>query len=153
MSNKEEFDEALKMIFDGIERLQTLYGNRRPFTIDGRLVGDLGEIIAEQEFDITLDEKLRAHHDAVTRDGRDVQIKATFKDNLTFKTEPVLYLGLKLYRDGHHEVIYNGPGWVLTKAFGHRKGFGEELLSFPIRKLSELSAGVSDAERVPKREV
>jgi hypothetical protein len=153
MFNKNEFDAALKMIFDGIDCLQKLYGNKRPFTIDGRLVGDLGEVIAEQEFEIVLDGKMRAGHDAVTRDGRDVQIKATFKDSLTFRTEPILYLGLKLFRDGRHEIIYNGPGHVLTKAFGHRKGFGKELISLPIKRLRDLSAEVNDADRVPPRTI
>jgi len=71
--------------------------------------------------------------------GRDVQIKATFKDHLSFGKEPVLYLGLKLERDGTYEVIFNGPGHVLSKAFGMRKGCGEKLLSFPIKTLRVLN--------------
>jgi hypothetical protein len=142
---------ALKLIFDGIELLQNSCGNSRRFTIDGRLVGDIGEIIAAREFDIELDAKSRAHHDAKTRDGRDVQIKATFKDRLTFTTEPVLYLGLKLSREGGHEVVFNGPGSVLMSAFGGRKDIGKRQLSFPVNRLRELSIMVLDADRVPCR--
>ena len=40
--------EALTLIFHGIERLHEAFPSRT-FTIDGRLVGDIGEVIAELE--------------------------------------------------------------------------------------------------------
>jgi len=147
----EDIREALLLIFEGIERLQKCCDGSRKFTIDGRLVGDIGEIIAAREFDIELDTVSRAHHDAKTLDGRDVQIKASFRDSLTFTVAPVLYIGLKLYRDGSHEVVYNGPGQPIADAYSHRKGIGEKLLSFPISRLKELSLRVDDADRVPLR--
>jgi hypothetical protein len=48
---------GLKLILEGIGILQHAFSNRK-FTIDGRLVGDIGEIIAAAEFDINLDENL-----------------------------------------------------------------------------------------------
>jgi hypothetical protein len=47
--------EALRSIFHGISLLQGSFSNRQ-FTIDGQLVGDIGEIIAAAEFDIVLDD-------------------------------------------------------------------------------------------------
>jgi hypothetical protein len=44
---------GLKLILQGIGILQQRFANRR-FTIDGRLVGDIGEIIAAAEYDVTL---------------------------------------------------------------------------------------------------
>jgi hypothetical protein len=148
----EDISKALKLIFEGIELLQGSCSNGRQFTIDGRLVGDIGELIAEREFAIQLDKVSRPQYDAKTLDGRDVQIKATFKDSLTFTTLPDLYLGLKLTQDGGHEVVFNGPGRVIAEAFGARKGFGEKQLSFPIRRLRELSQTVPEEERVPLRQ-
>ena len=144
---------ALDDIFRGIAKLQACCTNGRKFTIDGRLVGDVGGLFAARDFDITLDRRSRARHDAVTNTcGRDVQIKATFKDHLSFGKEPVLYLGLKLERDGTYEVIFNGPGHVLSKAFERRKGCGEKLISFPIKKLQELNKTlVAPENRVPLR--
>jgi hypothetical protein len=144
-------ERGLRHIFEGIELLQTNCKHNRKYTIDGRLVGDIGEIIAAREFDIMLDTRSRKGHDAKTRDGRDVQIKATFKDSLTFSSEPVLYIGLRLMRDGRHEVVYNGPGSRIAQHFSHRKDIGEKLLSFPIKKLRELSRDVRAHERVPVR--
>lgn len=151
MSN--DIQEALKLIFEGIERLQKCCDGSRKFTIDGRLVGDIGEIIAEREFAIELDKVSRPHHDAKTLDERDVQIKATFQNSLTFTVAPVLYIGLKLYKDGTHEVVYNGPGHLIADAYQHRKGIGQKLLSFPIARLRDLSASIDDRNRVPRRKV
>jgi hypothetical protein len=87
----------------------------------------------------------------VTSDGRKVQIKATFKDTLTYRTEPDYYLGLQLFRDGRHEVVFNGPGRVIAEAFKHRHGIGQTLLSFPVSRLRELSATVPESERIARR--
>ncbi|MCS3762093.1 DUF2670 domain-containing protein [Bradyrhizobium centrosematis] len=147
---KEKICEALDHIFRGIGILQTEFANRR-FTIDGRLVGDIGEIIAAAEFDVALDEIGRAGHDGHTSDRRLVQIKATFKEKLTFGRTPELYLGFKLYPNGSHDVIFNGPGEVIFNEYRHRQGIGARLLSFPISRLRELSATVADKDRVPSR--
>ena len=69
--------EALRQIFSGIDLLKSNSRSGRKFTIDSRLVGDIGEVIAEREFELTLDEVSRKGHDAKTADGRDVQVKAT----------------------------------------------------------------------------
>jgi hypothetical protein len=148
--NRDRFEQALKLIFGGIGILQEEFAHRK-FTIDGRLVGDIGEIIAAAEFDIILDEVSRATHDAKTSTGRDVQIKATFKDSLTFRTTPELYLGIKLYANGTHEVIFNGPGAVIFDRYRNRQGIGENLLSFPIAVLRQLSTDIPDSQRVPIR--
>ena len=148
---REAINDALKLIFEAIQRLKRAFPNRA-FTIDGRLVGDMGEVIAALEYDLVLHEVSRPTHDATTLDGRNVQIKATFQDALTFKTVPDYYLGFKLYPDGRHEEIFNGPGKVIYERYIKRKGVGMVLLRFPIAELRRLSAKVSASERIPKRE-
>lgn len=150
MSNRAAITDSLALIFEGIRRLGAAFPHRA-FTIDGRLVGDVGEVIAALEYDLLLDSVQRADHDAVTPDGRLVQIKATFRDHLTLKTVPAYYLGFKLYPDGRHEEIFNGPGHIVAGRYAHRRGIGKSLLSFPIGELRRLSKAVPDAERVSKR--
>lgn len=142
--------DALRLIFQGIKHLETTFPNRA-FTIDGRLVGDIGEVIAALEYDLALHEISQPMHDADTTDGRHVQIKATFKESLTFKTVPDYYLGFKLYEDGRHEEVFNGPGRLIFERYAVRKGIGENLLSFPISELRKLSAQVPAHERIPRR--
>lgn len=149
---RQDINEALALIFQGIARLQKAFPNRA-FTIDGRLVGDVGEVIAALEYDIVLDEVQEPCHDAKMLNGRRIQIKATFKDSLTFKTLPEYYLGFKLFPDGRHEEVFNGPGRVIMDRYKTRKGIGVQLLSFPIAELKRLSETVPPTERIPKRQL
>jgi hypothetical protein len=142
--------DALRLIFQGIQQLQEVFPSRK-FTIDGRLVGDVGEVIAAIEYDVSLHEVSQPAHDATTSDGRNVQIKATFKDSLTFRTVPDCYLGFKLYPDGRHEEIFNGPGRLIFERYAGRKGIGTTLLSVPNAVLRDLSRQVAEADRIPRR--
>ncbi len=151
MPKRKAITEGLALVFQGIECLKSTFPHRQ-FTIDGRLVGDVGEIIAELEYDVVLHEVSQPDHDGNTTDGRNVQVKATFKNQLTFKTTPDYYLGFKLYPDGRYEEIFNGPGRLILDHYAHRSGIGTKLLSFPISALRELSKQVSPDERIPKRE-
>ena len=150
MTEKTVITDALRLIFEGISRLRVAFP-RKEFTIDGRLVGDIGEVIAALEYDIHLYDVLQAGHDGYTSDGRRVQVKATFKESLTFSSIPDYYLGFKLHKDGRHEEIYNGPGSLIYERYSHRKGIGKTLLSFPISELRQLSATVRPEHRIPKR--
>ena len=142
--------EGLALVFEGIERLVAAFPNRR-FTVDGRLVGDVGEVIAELEYDIILHEVSQPDYDGTTSDGKRVQIKATFKDSLTFKSTPDYFLGFKLFRDGRYEEVFNGPGSLIHAEYVHRAGIGEKLLSFPNARLKKLSQSVEQHERIAKR--
>lgn len=150
MPHRSAIPEALALIFNGIARLKQAFPNRK-FTIDGRLVGDIGEIIAGLEYDIVLDEASRRDHDATTPAGDRVQIKATFKEKLTFKTRTGYYLGFKLHHDGQYEEIFNGPGGMIYEHYQHRQDIGTKLLSFPLKTLRALSCLVPAHERISKR--
>jgi len=107
--DKEILNNALAKIFDGIDSLRSAFPKKK-FTIDGRLVGDIGEAIAERDYELELYSKLKKGYDAVAKDNRKVQIKATFKEKLTLKEVPDYYLGLKLSQEKihkFHEMIYN----------------------------------------------
>lgn len=150
MPKRQAITDGLALVFQGIEKLKSAFPNRK-FTVDGRLVGDIGEVIAELEYDVLLHEVSQPTHDGTTADGRNVQIKATFKDSLTFKTTPDYYLGFKLYPDGRHEEVFNGPGQLIYDRFAHRKGIGVNLLSFRVSELKEISKKVTQNDRIPKR--
>ena len=90
MTQRKAVKAALALIFKGIDQLKDAFPNRA-FTIDGRLVGDIGEVLAALEYDIALHDKSRPDYDGVTSDGRRVQIKATFKDGLYMTTIPIFF--------------------------------------------------------------
>ncbi|MES2299464.1 MAG: hypothetical protein V4582_20675 [Pseudomonadota bacterium] len=150
MPKRRALTEGLALVFQGIEHLILAFPNRR-FTVDGRLIGDIGEVIAELEYDVILHEVSQPDYDGTTSDGKRVQIKATFKDSLTFKSTPDYFLGFKLFRDGRYEEVFNGPGSLIHSEYAHRAGIGEKLLSFPNARLKRLSQSVEQHERIAKR--
>ncbi|WAP69965.1 DUF6998 domain-containing protein [Jiella pelagia] len=85
------------------------------FTLDGKLVGDLGEALAAEAFAIKLCEQRIPGVDGHATDGRTVQIKATGKA----KTGPAFTPGegiaqhlifLRIdFPAGEASVLYNGP--------------------------------------------
>jgi len=152
MTSRHEIARALESIFSGISHLQDSFPGRQ-FTIDGRLVGDIGEVIAAMIYEIELDEVSQHTHDGTTSNGGRVQIKATFQDALTFKSVPEYYLGIKINSDGTFEEIYNGPGQSIFDHYAHRSGIGEKLLRFSNAQLKKLASRVPDNQRIPRRGV
>ena len=122
------------------------------FTLDGRLVGDLGEVLAEQNYRITLYEKLEKDYDAITSDNKKVQIKATFKDHINYPGNyvPEMFLALKINPDGTFEEIYNGPGKYIHKLIKRRKMPYNRLHRLPNKKLKEISGTIAGKERVKR---
>lgn len=143
---------AIQKISEAIADLQQVYPERK-FTMDGRLVGDFGEILAKLMYDIELDNVQRAQHDAVHRSDppREVQIKATFASMIAFRNIPHYCIALKIYADGSCEEIYNGPGRLIEQKLRHRTGFGNRQLGLSLSALRELSQAVAPEDRIPRR--
>lgn len=147
-----QITEALEKLFGAVALLKAAYPGK-PFTPDGRLVGDIGEVICSLYYKLTLNEGLTRHHDAVADDGRLVQIKATFGKHLTFPVHhvPDYYIGIKLNMDGTHEEIYNGPGQLIKDQLVNRKPTRTGLHGGLMSMLCRLNQQVPETERIPKR--
>jgi hypothetical protein len=119
---------ALKLVFDGIRGLSAVYEETgRRFTVDGRLVGDVGEAIAHSDYGVELHKNQKKGTDG-TYDKKGVQVKATFKEHITFTKAPasgILVLCFKLHSDrdkggalvGHYTEAYNGPSRRLISRY------------------------------------
>jgi len=100
-----------------VGELTSLYPGRR-FTLDGHLVGSIGEVLAAERYGLRLLTASAKTHDAVAPDGRMVQIKLTQRTGVGLSSCPEHLLVHKLHPDGTHEEIYNGPGppvWAYCK--------------------------------------
>lgn len=86
--------------------------HRRRFTPDGHLVGTLGEVLAASMFGLTLAPPSTKGYDAVDRDGRKVEIKATYGTNVALRSsshqEADDLLVLRLELRGEPELAYYG---------------------------------------------
>jgi hypothetical protein len=92
----------------------------RGFTLDGRIIGDIGEILAAQFFELELHENQRSRHDAVTTiagQEHGVQIKCRKASTvIDFTSIPELLLVVNFSTDWRQwGVIYNGPGDIVRQ--------------------------------------
>jgi hypothetical protein len=144
--------EAVKQMLAIVERLCIAYPHKR-FTLDGRLVGDIGEVLVEDAYDLKLFEDMKKHHDAESSDGRQVQIKATMKKHLTFPADhiPNYYLGVVVKTDGTFMEVFNGPGAVAWEAVKDRSIPKTNLHSVSVTALQKLQLRVAEKDRIPRR--
>lgn len=90
------------------------------FTLDGKLVGDIGEVLAAEKYGLDLLGENERLHDAVhKKTGKLVQIKSTFKGYCYFPygEAPEVYLCLQLDNEGNTSEIFNGPGAYVKKHY------------------------------------
>ncbi|MGH9425213.1 MAG: DUF6998 domain-containing protein, partial [Terriglobia bacterium] len=144
--------DAIRQMLGIVERLRDDYPKKK-FTLDGRLVGDLGECLVEDAYNLELFEGLKKHHDGKTPDGKQVQIKATMKNSLMFPVDhvPNYYLGIQIHQEGTFTEIFNGPGRIAQEAVKGRKPTKTNLHSITIAALKKLNEEVKPSERIPKR--
>lgn len=119
------------------------------FTLDGKLVGDLGEALACYYFGLTPLAAGEKTHDAVAPDGRLVQIKTTQGKvfGLGLQRRPFEHLiALRLDGEGETEVVYNGRGDRVWRELGEITS-----CSIGVARLRRLNATVPEAERVPRQ--
>jgi hypothetical protein len=135
----------------------------RRFTLDGRLVGDIGEVLVAQHYDLVLDETQRAGHDGTTTIGNQayrVQVKCRKASSLIgFSSVPELLMVVEFSEDwGRWKVVYNGTGCVVrTKALSQglvidedgriRRGGRKAYVDLALKDFRGLLGTVSVAER------
>ena len=148
--------ESIAQLLTIVNELREEYKSTdKKFTLDGRLVGDIGEVLCSEIYDIELLPGLAKHYDEQTSDGKQVQIKTTMQNSLTFPADhiPDYYLGVKIDEHGKLHEIFNGPGiFIKNKALKNRTAIPKNHLhSISINKLLELNQDVPDAERIKRK--
>ena len=84
------------------------------FTLDGNLIGDIGEAVAAELFGLTLSPRNGTGIDGHAPDGRSVQVKATGTNRgpafrmVDTRADHLLFLVFDL-ENLKGEVVYNGP--------------------------------------------
>lgn len=148
----ENIKKAIIELLQIVKCLKNEYPHKE-FTLDGRLVGDIGEVLAETYYDIKLFDKINPHYDGISSDGRKVQIKATMKNALNFPADhvPDYYLGIKILNNGSTEEIFNGPGLVIWDILKHRKKPKNNLYRIDINRLMKLDSTIDSKDRIRVR--
>lgn len=127
----------------------------KEFTLDGRLVGDLGEIVVEENYRVELYDKVVQKYDAVSEDDKkEVQIKTTMKGSVWYPRDyhPERFLAIELKENGDFVELYNGD----TKPFEdyiktRKRNPSYNYYTVTKGKLLELNDLVDDATRIKRR--
>ena len=123
--------------------------HHRHFTLDGHLVGSIGEVYAAERYGIDLFASSAPVHDGVAPDGRLVQIKATQRNSVALNEKPDYLIVLKIDADGEIGEIYNGPGEPVWNLFKGRKRPKNGQHQVSLARLRALDSGVDSEERIP----
>jgi hypothetical protein len=150
--SKISIPEAVRDLLWIVRRLESAYPHKK-FTLDGRLVGDIGEILVEEAYDLRLFMDMTKYHDGRSSDGRLVQVKATMKSQLTFPCDhiPHYYLAIQIATDGTFTEIFNGPGAIAWQAVRERKRAKNNLHCISLSALRKLQVKVANRDRIPLR--
>ncbi len=147
--SRDRVTQLVKQLYGIVGELETLFSGRR-FTLDGHLVGSLGEVIAAHDYDLELLDSSTATHDAKTKRGdTQVQIKATQRRSVSLYAEPDHLLVLKLEKDGSTREVYNGPGDLPWKCAGKPQKNGQKPIS--LSKLERLMKMIPSHQRLKRR--
>ena len=125
----------IKELYKITNELESSYPGRK-FTIDGHLVGSIGEVIVAEHYGLELLPNSTQMHDAVSNDGKHVQIKATQVNQIAITSQPDYLIVIKLLPDGTWEEIYNGPGKPAWDNAGKLQKNGQRSIS--LNKLKSL---------------
>ncbi len=138
-----QFLDDLYTASDGLERMFP----GRKFTLDGHLVGSVGEVVAAYMFDLELNPASTLGHDARASNGKNVEIKLTQGQGVAIRREPEHLLVLQRPKGGPVRVVYNGPGAQVWSAAGKMQKNGQRPVS--LTRLSIHDKEVPDCDRLP----
>lgn len=136
----------IDQLYQSADALERLFPGRK-FTLDGHLVGSVGEVVASYMFDLDLNAASTKGHDARCSNGRHVEIKLTQGKSVAIRHEPEHLLVLSRPKGTTIKVIYNGPGDIAWNASGKMQKNGQRPIG--LAKLASLNANLSAEQRLP----
>lgn len=159
---KYDLPEAVRVVAEARNKLRAQYRHHRlkndkslEFTPDGKFVGDLGEAIAAELFDLELDPG--KHVDGYTRckERKPVQVKATGRPKGTFQFRKSDYadhnkvhlIAIRIDWDNcEFDVVYNGPESKVRPQWEDNEFRAKDVT---VSRMMQKQTEVGDADRLP----
>lgn len=143
----QKFKRLVEQLYDAVNKLEAMFPGRH-FTPDGHMLGSIGECLVADAYDLTLENASNKGFDAKTRDGMEVEIKATQAKSVAFRSEAQHAIVIKILPDGSFIEIYNGPGDIIWKQFYGKKLPKNGQYQISVSKLTQLNEAVDDSLRL-----
>ena len=142
-----KFQSIVRKLYGVVAELEAMFPGRH-FTPDGHMVGSLGECLVADVYGLTPLTASNKGFDAVTSDGRGVEIKATQGSRVAFRHEPEHAVVIKISKAGTFEEFYNGPGALVWKQFEGKALPSNGQYSISLARLRALMEEVPPEERL-----
>ncbi len=149
--------EEIKQLLAITQKLKDKYIHlNKQFSLDGKLVGDIGEVLAAEKYGLRLLEENAPVHDAEEiSTGRMVQIKSSFKGFCYFPFGndriPEYFLSIAIDVEGNISEIYNGPGKFVVDEYirkTNKKPYKNSYYTLSKGKLMVLNGRVKEKDRI-----
>lgn len=149
-NDRDRLAATIRELYDIVGRLENEYrDHHRHFTLDGHLVGSIGEVYAAERYGLELFRSDWKAHDGKAPNGRLVQIKATQRESVGISSEPDYLIVLKIDEEGGINEVYNGPGKPVWDLFADRKRPKNGQYQISLARLRKLNGEVASEERIP----
>lgn len=136
--------EKIQELIEIVSELEAEFPGRH-FTIDGHLVGSIGEVMAAYYYGIDLYEPSAERHDGFVN-NREVQIKITQQDNIMISSKPDYLIVLYMNKNGDIYEVYNGPGDAAWESASKPDSHNNRHMR--VNKLMRLDADICDEDRI-----
>ena len=149
MIDHSKFQKVINELYATVHELEAMFPGRH-FTPDGHMVGSIGECLVADAYDLELMTASNKGFDAVDKDGRQIEIKATQSKSAAFRSQPEYAIVIRIMSDGTFEEIYNGPGSIIWSQFEGKKTPSNGQFQISLNKLKELNKTVDIANRITR---
>ena len=144
-----KFQNLVKSLYSSVKELESMFPGR-PFTPDGHMVGSIGECLVADAYDLELMPPSNQGYDAITRDGKKVEIKATQAKTVAFRSCPEHTIIIKINKDGTFDEFYNGPGDLIWQQFEGKKTPSNGQYQISLSKLTKLAGQVPESQKIKR---
>ena len=155
MDSADELSNAIRQLYGITDTLESDFSDHeRHFTLDGHLLGSIGEVYVAERYNIRLFVSSFKGHDGVIKDRRErlVQIKVTQsrtrKTAIGLSSEPEWLLVLQVSVEGEFIEVYNGPGDIVWNLVKDKPKPSNGQYQVALRRLLELNESVADDDRI-----
>ena len=147
--NHEHFQAQVQALYNIVKEFETMFPGR-PFTPDGHMVGSIGECLVADAYNLELMPPSNKGFDALSKDGKKVEIKATQSKSVAFRNCPEHTIIIKILKNGTFEECYNGPGDIIWETFAGKKQPSNGQYQIAISKVKAIYENIPKSNRLPK---
>lgn len=140
--NEQELQKEIKELWKIVARLEDTYkSDGKKFTVDGHLLGSIGEVYAKEKFNLRLLPNSEKSHDAIDDEtGKKYQIKITQRNKVGLRNEPENLIVIKINEDGKPSVIYNDLGKPIWEMIKHKTAQQKSISLIQIENIKAISS-------------